>query len=222
MRNAGLEEAQAGIKITGRNINNLRYADDTTLMEKSEEEQKSFLKMKEKSEKAGLKLKFQKLRSWHSVPSVQFGHSVMSNSMQPHGLKHARLPCPSASPRVCSNSCPLSQWCHLVNHLILCHPFSSYLQSFPASGSFLMSQFFSSGGQRIEVSASASVLSMNIQDWFLLVWTGWISLQSKDSQESSSTPQFKSINSMLSFLHRPNLTSIHDYWKNHSFDPYPQ
>ena len=101
------------------------------------------------------------------------------------------------------------------NHLIFCRP----LQSFPASGSFPVSQFFASGVQNIGVSASASVLPMNFQDWFPLGWTGWISLQSKDSQESSPTSQFKSINSSaLSFLYSPTLTSIHDYWKNHSLD----
>ena len=101
------------------------------------------------------------------------------------------------------------------NHLILCCP----LQSFPASGSFQMSQLFSSGGQSIGVSASASVLSMNIQDWSPLGWTGWISLQSKsDSQEASPTPQFRNINSLaFSLLCGPTLISIHAYWKNHSF-----
>ena len=97
-------------------------------------------------------------------------------------------------------------------------PFSSCPQSFPALGSFQMNQLFPSGGQSIGVSASTSVLPMNIQDWSPLGWTGWISLQSKDSQESSLTPQFKGINSsMLSFLNSPTLTYIHDYWKNHSF-----
>ena len=110
----------------------------------------------------------------------------------------------------------------------VCHPtisssvitFSFCLQSFPASGSFQMSQFFTSGGQSIGVSASPSVLSMSIQDLSPLGWTGWISLPSKgDSQESSPTPQFKSINSSaLSFLYSPTLTSIHDHWKNHSSD----
>ena len=98
-------------------------------------------------------------------------------------------------------------------------PFSSCLQSFPESGSFQMSQFFTSGGQSIEVSASALVLPMNIQDWFPLGLTGLISCSSTDSQESSPTPQFKSINSLaLCSLYGPTLTSIHDYWKNHSFD----
>ena len=99
-------------------------------------------------------------------------------TLPPHGLQHARLPCPSLTPRTCSNSCPWSQWCHPT---ISCPviPFSSCLQSIPPSGSFPMSQFFASGGQNIGVSASASVLSMNIWDWFPLGWTGWISLQSK-------------------------------------------
>ena len=98
-------------------------------------------------------------------------------------------------------------------------PFSSCLQSFPASGSFQMSQFFAWGGQSIGISASTSVLPVNIQDWSPLGWTGWISLQSKDFQASSPTPHFKRINSsVLSFLHSPTLTSIHDYWKNHSLD----
>ena len=99
-------------------------------------------------------------------------------TLQPHGLQHIRLPCPSPALRACSNSCPLSRWCHpTISSSVF--PFSSCLQSFPASGSFPMSQFFSSGGQRIGVSASASVLPMNIQDWFPLGWTGCISLQSK-------------------------------------------
>ena len=97
-------------------------------------------------------------------------------------------------------------------------PFSSCLQSFPAAESFLMSRLFASGGQSIGASASASVLPMNTQDWSPLGWTGWISLQSKDSQESSPTPQVKSINSLVfSLLYGPTLTSVHDYWKNHSF-----
>ena len=105
------------------------------------------------------------------------------------------------------------------NQLILCLPFSSCLQSFPSSGSFQMRQFFTSGGQSIGVSASASVLPMNIQCWTPLELTGLISLQSKGSHESSLAPQFESINSsMLSLLYGPALTSIHDYWKNHRFD----
>ena len=108
--------------------------------------------------------------------SVQFSHSVMSDSLQPHGLQHARLPCPSPTPGVYSNSCPLSRWCHPT---ILCHPFLLLPSTSPASGSFQMSQFFASGGQDIGVSTSTSVLPMNIQDWFPLGWTGWILLQSK-------------------------------------------
>ena len=110
--------------------------------------------------------------------SVQFSHSVISGSLRPHGLLHARLPCPSPTPGVCSNSYSLSQWCHpTISSSVI--PFSFCLQSFPVSGSFPMSQFFTSGGQSIGVSASASVLPMNIQDWLPLGWTGWISLQSE-------------------------------------------
>ena len=112
-----------------------------------------------------------------SCNKVQFSHSVVSNSLWPHGLQHARLLCPSPTPRACSNSCPLSRWCHPTTSSSVI-PFS-YLQSFPESRSFQMSQFFTWGGQTIGVSASASVLPMNIQDGFALEWTGWISLQSK-------------------------------------------
>ena len=110
--------------------------------------------------------------------SVQFSRSVVSDSLQLHGLQHARPPCPSPTPRACSNSCPSSRWCHptISSSLI---PFSSCFQSFPSSESFPMSQFSTSSGQRIEVSASTSVLPMNIRDWFPSGWTGWISLQSK-------------------------------------------
>ena len=110
--------------------------------------------------------------------SVQFSHSVMSDSLRSHGLQHTRPPCPSPTPRVYSHPCPLSWWCYLtISSSVI--PFSSYLQSFPASGSFPVSQFFTSGGQSIGVSALASVLPMNIQDSFPLGWTGWISLLSK-------------------------------------------
>ena len=109
--------------------------------------------------------------------SVQFNRSVTSNSLQPHGQKHTRLPCPSPTPGACSNSCSLSQWCHpTISSSVV--SFSSCLQSFPASESFPVSQSFASGGQSIGVLASASVLPMNIQDWFSLGWTGLISLQS--------------------------------------------
>ena len=113
-----------------------------------------------------------------SLVSSQFSRSVVSNSLWPDGLQHVRLPCPSPTTELCSNSCPSSQWCHptISSSVIV---FSSCLQSFPATGSFPMSQFFTSGSQSIGVSASASGLPMNIQDWFPLGWTGWISLQSK-------------------------------------------
>ena len=149
--------------------------------------------------------------------SVQFSGSVMSNSLRPHGLQHARPPYPSPTPRVYSNSCPLSWWCHpTISSSVI--PFSC-LQSFPASGSFQMSQFFTSGGQSTGLSASASVLPMNIQDWFPLGLTGWISLQSKGlSRVFSNTTVQKHQFFVLSFLYGSTLTSIHDYWKNHSFD----
>ena len=132
----------------------------------------------------------------------------MSNSLRSHGLKRARLPCPSPTPR--AYSCPLSRWCHpTISSSVI--PFSFSLQSFPASRSFPMSQFFSSGGLSVGVSASASVLPVNIQDWFLLRLTGSPCCP-RDSQESSSTPQFKSINSLvLSLLYGTTLISIHDY-----------
>ena len=112
------------------------------------------------------------------LSSVQLSHSVMSKSLWPHGLQHTRPPCLSPTPGVYSNSYPLSWWCHpTISSSVI--PFSSRLQSFPASGCFSMSQLFTSGGHSIEVSASTVVLPMNIQDWFPLGWTGLISLQSK-------------------------------------------
>ena len=110
--------------------------------------------------------------------AVQFSSSVVSDSLRPHELQHARPPCPSPTPGVHPNPCPLSWWCHpTISSSVV--PFSSCPQSFPASGSFQMSQLFASVGQSIGVSASASVLPMNTQDWSPLGWTGWISLQSK-------------------------------------------
>ena len=109
--------------------------------------------------------------------SVQFSHSVVSDSLRPHGLQHARPPCPLPTPGVYPNSCPLSWWCHpSISSSVV--PFSSCLQSLPTSGSFQMSQLFASGGQSIGVSAFTSFLPMNTQDWSPLGWTGWISLQS--------------------------------------------
>ena len=147
----------------------------------------------------------------------------MFDSLQPHELQHTRSPCPSPTPGVYSNSYPLSQWGYpTISSSVV--PFSSHLQSFPASGSFQMGQLFISGGQSIRVSASTSVLPMTIQDWFPLGWTGCILRDAvpcspRNSQESSPTPQFKSINSSaLSFLYSPTLTSIQYHWKNHSLD----
>ena len=134
---------------------------------------------------------------------------LLSNSLWPHGLQNTRLPCPSQDPGACSNSCPLSQWCHpTISSSVV--PFSSCLQSFPASGSFLMSQLFASGSQSIGALASGSVLLMNIQGWFPLGRTGLISLLSR-TLKSSPTPQFKSINSLMPSLlyvqlSHPNMT----------------
>ena len=114
----------------------------------------------------------------HMFKLVQFSRSVMSDSLWPHEPQHTRPHCPSSTARVYPNPCPLSRWCHpSISSSVV--PFSSCPQSFPASGSFLMSQLFTSGGQSIGVSASTSVLPMNIQDWSPLGWTGWISLPSK-------------------------------------------
>ena len=149
---------------------------------------------------------------YFAIRCYQFSPSVMSNSLQLHGLQHARLPCPSPTPGAYSNSCPSSQWCHpTISSSVV--PFSSCLQFFPASGSFPMSQFFASGGQSIGVSASASVLPMNIPGWFPLGLTGWISLQSKGlSRVFSSTTVWKH-----QFFGSQLWRLSHDYWKNHSF-----
>ena len=119
------------------------------------------------------------------ITSVQFSRSVVSNSLQPHGLQHTRLPCPTPTPGTYSNSCTSSQWCHPTISSSV-SPFSSHPQSFPASGSFPMSPFFTSDSPSIGVSAWTSVLPMNIQDWYLLWWTGWISLQSKELSRAFS------------------------------------
>ena len=151
-----------------------------------------------------------------SFSSVQFSSSVVSDSLQSHELQHARPPCPSPAPGVHPNPCPLSQWCHpaILSSVI---PFSCP-QSFPASGSFPMSQLFTSGGQSIGVSASASVLPMNIQDWFPLEWTGLISLQSKGLwRVFSNTTAQKCQFFGTQLFYSPTLTSMHNYWENHSF-----
>ena len=127
--------------------------------------------------------------TWERISSVHFSHSVVSNSLRPHGLQQARFPCPSPTPRAYSNSCPLGRWCHpTISSSVI--PFFSSLQSFPDSGSFQVSQFFASGGQSIGVSASASVLPMNIQEWFPLGWTSWISKSCcpRGSQKFSPIP----------------------------------
>ena len=142
--------------------------------------------------------------------------SVVSESLQPIGLQHARIPCPSVSPRVCSNSCPLNWWC---NATISSSVTLFWSQSFLASRSFPMSWLFTSGGQSIGASASASVFPMTIQRWFPLGLTGWISLQSKGlSRVFSNTTVQKHQFFSVQFSLWPALTSLHDYWKNYSFD----
>ena len=150
--------------------------------------------------------------------SVQFSRSVVSDSLRPHESQHTRPPCSSPSPGIHSDSRPSSPWCHpAISSSVV--PFSSCPRSLPASESFPMNQLSTWGGQSTGASALASFLPKKSQGWSPSEWTGWISLQSRDSQESSPTPQFKSINSsLLSLLHSPTLTSIHDYWKNHSLD----
>ena len=162
---------------------------------------------------------FQTDTTIHSVQfsSVQFSRSVVSDSLRPHGLQHARLPCPSPSPGVCSNACQSSWWCHTtISSSVV--PFSSCLQSFRASESFPVSQFFPSGDQSVGVSASASVLQMNTQDWSPLGWTGWISLESKGLSGVFSNTRIQKHRFFGTQLYSPTLTSIRDYWENHSFD----
>ena len=148
--------------------------------------------------------------------SVQFSRSVISDSLRPHEAQHTRPPCPSPTPGIHSNPRPSIRWCHptISSSVVL---FSSCSQSFPASGSFPMSQLFTWGGQSTGVSASTSVPPMNTQNWSPLGWTGWISLQSKGlSRVFSNTTVQK--HQFFSFLHSPTLTSIYDHWKNHSLD----
>ena len=148
----------------------------------------------------------------------------MSDSLRPHKLQHTRPPCPSPTPGVYPNPCPSSQWGHpAISSSFV--PFSSCPQSLPVSGSFPMSQLFTSGGQSTGASASVSVLPMNTQDWSPLGWTGLISLQSKGlSRAFSNTTVQKHqffwcfLRKALGFPHSPTLTSIHDHWKNHSLD----
>ena len=150
--------------------------------------------------------------------SVQFSPVAQScPTLRPHELQYSRPPCPSPTPRVYSNSCPLSRWCHwAISSSVI--PFSSCPQSLPSSESFPMSQLFARGGQSTGVSALASVLPMNTQDWSPLEWTSWISLQSKGL--SSLLQHHSSKASILQGQPSscPTLTSIHDHWKNHSLD----
>ena len=138
----------------------------------------------------------------------QVSRSVVSDSLQPHVLQHTRPPCPSSMPGACSKSCPWSQWCHpTISSFVV--PFSSHLQSFPASGSFPRSQLFTSGGQRIGVSPSASVLPMNILDWFPLGLTGWI-LQSKGLStvfSNTAVQKHQFLNAQLSFWANSHMTT---------------
>ena len=149
--------------------------------------------------------------------SVQFSCSVVSDTLRPHGLQHTRPPCPSPTHRVYSNSCPLSRWCHpTISSSVV--PFSFHLQSFPASRSFQKSHFFSSGGQSIHVSASASVLPMNIQGWFTLRCTGWISVQSKRLSRIFSTTVQKHQFSGPQFSLWSNSEVRTWLLENHNFD----
>ena len=151
------------------------------------------------------------------LSSVQFSLSVVSDFLQPQGLQHTRLPCPSPTPRACSNSCASSRLCHSIISSSVVR--FSYFQSSQASRSFPVSQFFISDGQSVRASAWPSVLPMNIQDWFPLGLPGLISLLSKGLSRIFSNTTVQNISSSaLSFLYGPALTSIHNYRKNHSFD----
>ena len=159
---------------------------------------------------------WQSLRdSWYPVIIVQWLSCVWL--LWPRGLQHNRLPCPSPSPAVCPNSSLLTRLCHSTISSSV-NSFTSCLQSFLASGTFLMSGLLASGGQSIGASPSASLLPMNIQDWCPLGWTGLISLQSKGLSRVFSNTTVQKHQFFGAHLHDPILTSIHDYWKNHSFD----
>ena len=153
-----------------------------------------------------------------SIVSVQFSHSVMSDSLWVHGLQHATLPCPSPTPGAYSNSCPSSRWCHTtISSSVV--PFPSCLQSFPSSGSFPISQFLLHVAKVLEFQLQHQSFQWIFRVDFLQDWLVWSPCSPRDSQESSPTPLFKSTNSSaLSFLCSPTLTSIHDHWKNHNFD----
>ena len=148
-----------------------------------------------------------------------FGHYVVSDSLLPHELRHTRLPCPSLSPWVCSNSCPLSQWCHSIISSSA-SLFSSYLQSFLASGSFPMSQLFSSSGQSTGASASASVCPVSIQGWFPLGWTGWISLLPKGLLRVFSNTTVQKLDSICQQIWKTQQWP--QDWKRSVFIPIPR
>ena len=153
-----------------------------------------------------------------SFSSVKFSYSVITNSLLCHELQHAKAPCPSPTPRVYTNSCPLSQWCHptISSFVIL---FSSCLQSFPASGSFQMKSALCIRWPKYWSFSFNTSPSMNTRDWSPFGWTDLSPCSPRNSQESSPTPRFKNINSLvLSFLSNPAVTSMHDYWKNYSLD----
>ena len=156
-------------------------------------------------------------REYSLISSVQFSRSVMSNVLQPHGLQHARLPCPSPTPGACLNSCALSQWCHpTISSSVV--PFSSCLQSFPASGSFLWVSSSHQVAKILELQLQHQFFHWIFRTDFVYDWKVWSPYSPRDSQ-SSPAPQFKSIHSsVLSLLYGPTLGSIQDYWKNHSFD----
>ena len=149
---------------------------------------------------------------------LMFSHSVVSYSLRPHGLQHALPPCPSPSPGVCTSSCSLHQWCGPAISssdavFSFCPP------SFLASGTFSMSHLFASDDQNTRAASSASVLPVNIQGWSSLRLTGWISLQSRDSQESSPAPQLEGISSsVFCLLYGPALTTLRDHWEDDSLE----
>ena len=154
-------------------------------------------------------------KSYDQPSSVQFSHSVVSDFLWPHELQHARPPCPSPTPRVHSDSRPLSQWCHpAISSSVI--PFSSCPQPLPASDSFPMSQLFAWGGQSTGVSALASFLPKNTQDWSPLEWTGWISLQSKGLSRVFSNTTVQKHQFFGAQPSSQSNTSIHDHRKNHS------
>ena len=157
-------------------------------------------------------------RKYFIFSSFLFSRSVVFDHVWPHEPQHPRLPCPTPTPGAYPHSCLLSQWCHpTISSFAI--PFFSCPQYFPASESFQVSQLFTSDGQNTGISASTSVLPMNTQDWSPLAWTGWISLQSKELSRVFSNSTVQNVNSLaLTFLYTPTLTSIQDYWKNHSPD----